>query len=49
VIDLLPGDEEIESGVELLKVGISSDLRMDLFHVGGILELGDLDPKFFIS
>jgi hypothetical protein len=49
VIDLLPRDEEIESGVELLKVGILSDLRMDLFHVGSILELGDLDPEFFIT
>src|SRR6266446_5025351 len=49
VIDLLPGDEEIESGVKLLEVGILSDLRMDLFHVGSILELGDLDPQFFIT
>jgi len=49
VIDLLPRDEEIESGVELLKVGILSDLRMDLFHVGSIFEFGDLDPEFFIT
>jgi len=49
VIDLLPRDEEIESGVELLEVGILSDLRVDLFHVGSVLELGDLDPEFFIT
>jgi len=49
VIDLFPRDEEIESGVQLLKVGILSHLRMNVLHVGSILELGDLDPEFFIA
>ena len=49
IIDLLPRDEEIESGVKLLKVGILGYLGMNVLHVGCILELGDLDPEFFIT
>src|SRR2546425_3432347 len=49
IIDLLPRDEEIESGVKLLKVGILGYLGMNVLHVGCILELGDLDPEFLIA
>jgi hypothetical protein len=48
VIDLFPGDEEIESRVELFEVGILGHLGVYVLHVGRILEFGDLDPKFFV-
>ena len=49
MIDLFPGDEEIEPGVKLFEVGILSHLKVNLLHMGRVLEFGDLDPEFFIT
>src|SRR5213592_1337779 len=49
MIHVLSGYEEIESGVEPFEVRILRDQRVNLLHVRGIFELGNLNPELLIS
>ena len=46
---MFSGYEEIEPGVEPFEVRILRDQRVNLLHVGSILELGNLNPELLIS
>ena len=49
MIHMFSGYEEIESGVEPFEVRILRDQRVNLLHVRGIFELGNLNPELLIS